>query len=96
MANNASISANIAGRYAQAVFDLVREEGAVDALAGQVESLGTALKDSADLRTLINSPLISRGEQEAAIGAVASRMGLSPVLANTLRLMAQNLSLIHI
>lgn len=90
MANNASISANIAGRYAQAVFDLVREEGAVDALAGQVESLGTALKDSADLRTLINSPLISRGEQEAAIGAVASRMGLSPVLANTLRLMAQN------
>lgn len=90
MANNASISANIAGRYAQAVFDLIREQGAVDALAGQVESLGAALKDSADLRTLITSPLYSREQQETAIGAIADRMGLAPVLGNTLRLMAQN------
>ena len=90
MANNASISANIAGRYAQAVFDLIREQGAVDALAGQVESLGAALKDSEDLRKLIGSPLFSREQQENAIGAIASKMGLSPVLTNTLRLMAQN------
>lgn len=90
MANNASISANIAGRYAQAVFDLIREQGAVDALAGQVESLGAALKDSEDLRKLIASPLFSREQQENAIGAIAGKMGLSPVLTNTLRLMARN------
>ena len=90
MANTASISANVAGRYAQAVFELVREQGGLDQLAAQVESLGAALKDSADLRTLISSPLFSREEKENAIGAVADRMGLSPVLGNTLRLMAQN------
>ena len=39
MANTASISANIAGRYAQAVFDLVKEEGALDRLSTEVESL---------------------------------------------------------
>lgn len=90
MANNASISANIAGRYAQAVFDLAKEQGGVDALAGQVEALGAALGDSADLRTLISSALYSREDQEKAIGAVADKMGLGPILGNTLRLMARN------
>lgn len=90
MANTASISANIAGRYAQAVFDLVKDQGGLDALATQVDSLGTALKDSDDLRTLIGSALYSREQQENAITAIAAKMGLSPLLTNTLRLMAQN------
>ena len=33
MANTASISANVAGRYAQAVFDIAREQGDFDLLA---------------------------------------------------------------
>jgi len=90
VANTASISANIAGRYAQAVFDLVKEEGGLDRLSTEVESLRAALADSADLRTLIGSPLYSRDEQESAIVAVAQAMGLSQILTNTLRLMAQN------
>lgn len=90
MANTASISANVAGRYAQAVFDIAREQGDVDLLAGQVDDLGRALSESEDLRTLTTSPLYSREEQGRAIGAVAERMGLSPVLANTLRIMARN------
>ena len=36
VANTASISANIAGRYAQAVFDLAREQGALDGLGREV------------------------------------------------------------
>ena len=90
VANTASISANIAGRYAQAVFDLVKEEGALDRLSTEVESLRTTLNDSADLRTLIGSPLYSREDQESAIVAIAGRMGLSAIMTNTLRLMAQN------
>lgn len=90
VANTASISANIAGRYAQAVFDLVREEGGLDRLSTEVDSLRSTLNDSADLRTLIGSPLYSREEQESAITAIAGAMGLSQILTNTLRLMAQN------
>ena len=90
MANTASISANVAGRYAQAVFDIAREQGDIDALAGQVDDLGRALTESEDLRTLTTSPLYSRDEQGRAIGAIADRMGLSPVLGNTLRIMARN------
>ena len=90
VANTASISANIAGRYAQAVFDLAKDDGGLDQLATQVGDLGTALKDSADLRTLIGSALYSRQQQEDAITAIAAKMGLSALLTNTLRLMAQN------
>lgn len=90
MANTASISANIAGRYAQAVFDLVQDEGGLDRLSTEIDSLRAALEVSADLRTLIGSPLYSREEQESAVVAVAERMGLSQILTNTLRLMSQN------
>jgi F-type H+-transporting ATPase subunit delta len=90
VANTASISANIAGRYAQAVFDLVQEQGTLDQLSTELDSLRATLGDSADLRELIGSPLYSREQQESAIAAIAQAMGLSQVLTNTLRLMAQN------
>lgn len=90
MANSASISADIAGRYAQALFDLVKESGGVDALASQVDDLAAALDDSAEFRDMIASPILSREEQAAAIGALAAKMGLSDALGNTLRLMARN------
>ncbi|MDM7255232.1 MAG: F0F1 ATP synthase subunit delta [Paracoccus sp. (in: a-proteobacteria)] len=90
MANSASISANIAGRYAQAVFDIVKEEGGFDRLSEQLSALADALADSADLRDLIESPVYSRAQQESAISAVAEKLGLSATLKNTLALMAQN------
>ena len=42
------------------------------------------------LRDLINSPIYTRQQQQDAIRAIAAKMGLSPELANTLRLMARN------
>ena len=90
MANSVSISQSIAGRYAQAVFEIAKESGGMDALATQTDDLNAALHDSAELRDLIASPIYSRDQQAAAIGALSTRMGLSPVLANTLQLMAKN------
>ena len=52
--------------------------------------LRAALDDSADLRALISSPIYTRDQQSAAIAALSQRMGFSPVLANTLQLMARN------
>ena len=90
VANSVSISQSIAGRYAQAVFEIAKESGGMDALATQTDDLSAALHDSAELRDLIASPIYSRDQQAAAIGALSTRMGLSPVLANTLQLMAKN------
>lgn len=90
VANSVSMSQSIAGRYAQAVFDIVKDEGGLDALAQQADDLGAALADSGDLRDLISSPLYSRDQQSRAIAALTARMGLSVTLSNTLQLMARN------
>ncbi|WBU52146.1 F0F1 ATP synthase subunit delta [Paracoccus sp. SCSIO 75233] len=90
VANSASISASIAGRYAQALFDIVKESGGVDQLASQIDDLGAALDESDALRDLIASPIYSRDQQGKGIAALAEKMGLSGPLANTLKLMAQN------
>ncbi len=88
MGASASISSSIAGRYATALFELSLEAGQIDALQNDISALGDALSGSAELRDLMSSPLYHRDQAQAAIGAVASAMGLSDVLANTLRLMA--------
>ncbi|MBQ4824835.1 F0F1 ATP synthase subunit delta [Leisingera sp. M527] len=88
MSEPASISAGIAARYATAVFDIAQENKALDSLETSINDLAAALADSDDLNSLIQSPLVSRDEQGAAITAVADKMGLDPVLRNTLALMA--------
>lgn len=90
VANSSSISADVAGRYAQALFDLVKDAGTIDALSAQIDELALAHDESADLRDLTVSPLHNRDQQEAAIAALAARAGFSPELSNTLRLMARN------
>ena len=88
MSEPASISSGIASRYAAAVFDIASEDKALDALEADITNLEEALGVSADLREMISSPIHSRDDQQAAIGAVAENLGLSGTVTNTLRLMA--------
>jgi F-type H+-transporting ATPase subunit delta len=83
-----SISTGIAARYATAVFELAREDKALDGLESDVDALTSALRESDDFRELIRSPIYSRADQEAAIAALAAKMGLSETTGRTLRLMA--------
>ena len=85
----ASISTSIADRYASAVFDLAKDGKKLKALETDVDALGAALDDSSDFVDLISSPIYGRDAQGAAITAIAKKMELSPVVSNTLALMAQ-------
>nr|WP_203583253.1 F0F1 ATP synthase subunit delta [Ruegeria sp. PrR005] len=85
----ASISAGIAARYATAIFEIAKENNDLKGLETGINDLAAALAESADLRGLIASPLVSRTEQEAAITAIAKKMKLGAVLTNSLGLMAQ-------
>ncbi len=90
VANSVSMSQSIAGRYAQAVFDIINEEGGLDDLARQTDDLQNALDESSEFRDLIASPLYSRAQQGGVISEIAGKMGLSVTLTNTLKLMSQN------
>jgi F-type H+-transporting ATPase subunit delta len=85
----ASVSTGIAARYASAVFDLAKDGNALKALEADADSLTAALAASPELAAMIASPVISRTEQGAAISAIAAKMGLSTLTANTLALMSE-------
>ena len=86
----ASISNGISGRYATALFDLAKEEKTLPRLEKDVATLSEAIAASEDLTKLISSPVYTRVEMQAAVTAVASKIGLGDKLTNTLALMAQN------
>ena len=90
MANDDPIMASVAGRYAAALFDLANEERKLSVTEGDVELLQKLLDENADLRRMVTSPVISATEQSAAIGAIASRAGLSPLVVNFVGLLARN------
>ena len=89
MSEPASISSGIAARYATAVFEIAQDDGQLAELETTLDALTAALAESSDLSDLITSPLYSREDQEAAITAVAAKMGAMPVVTNVLGLMAQ-------
>ena len=88
MSEPASISTSIAGRYATAVYDLAKDGKKVKAIETDLGTLSDAMADSSDFNALIHSPIYSRDEQGTAIAALAEKMKLSPIMANTLALMA--------
>ena len=90
MSEPASISAGIAQRYATAIFEIAQENDNLDGLESSIKDLSDAMADSADLRALIHSPIVSRADQEAAITAIAKKMNLAPVMRKSLALMATN------
>ena len=80
----------MAGRYATALFELARDEKAVDAVRADLEAFATLLDDSEDLRRLVRSPVFSADEQSKALASVLDKAGLKGLAANFLLLVASN------
>jgi F-type H+-transporting ATPase subunit delta len=84
----ASISTGIAARYATAIFELAKEDNALDKLESDIADLDAAQGSSEAFRNFIASPIYSRDAQGRAITEIAGKMELSAMLTNTLALMA--------
>ncbi len=84
------IVAGLGGRYATALFQLARDGGSLDAVAGSMAKLNQALADSADFAELTRSPLIGRDASTRAALATADSLGLDPLSKNFLGLLAKN------
>ena len=80
----------VGGRYAQALFDLADETGALDAVRGDLASLKAAWLDSADLRRLAQSPVISAEDQAKGLAAIADKAKFNATTKKFLGLLAQN------
>jgi F-type H+-transporting ATPase subunit delta len=88
LAKEESIVSGMAGRYAQALFDLARERGVTDQVAADLSTFSTLIAESADLQRFIKSPVFTAEEQVRALTAVLSRTGIAGISGNFLKLVA--------
>ncbi len=77
-------------RYAQALFDLADETGALDAVRADLKSLRAAWIESADLRRLATSPVIAAEDQQKGLVAIADAAKFHRTTRNLLGLLGQN------
>ncbi len=80
----------IAERYAAALFALADQKGLLDTVASDLKSLEAMIRESADLRRLIESPALSRADQAKAILALAAQAKFDALTSHFLGLLAQN------
>lgn len=90
MASEDPISQSMAGRYANALFELAREQGRLPQVESDIRMFEAMLADSEDLRRLVKSPVFSADDQGRAIGAVLAKSEVSLLTANFFRLIARN------
>ena len=82
--------ASMAGRYAAALFDLAKDEKQLPQVEADLVAFRALLDESADLRRLIRSPVISAEDQAKALDAVLAKAGVSPLTVNFFKLIARN------
>lgn len=90
MEHSAGIQASLSGRYATALFELARDEGKLEAVQASLATMREALAESDDLKRLVASPLVSRGDAGKAIAATAQVLGLDPLTTRFLGVIAAN------
>ena len=90
METSGGIQANLAGRYATALFGLARDQKQIDAVSRSLDQLSQALLDSREFAELVESPLVSRQDAGKALAAIAAKLGVDPITANFLGVLARN------
>ena len=80
----------VAGRYASALFELARDERAVDAVAGDLDRFNALIRESPDLQRLVRSPVFTAEEQGKAVGTILDQAGISGLAGNFIRLVTTN------
>jgi F-type H+-transporting ATPase subunit delta len=80
----------MAGRYATALFELAREQNAIDTVKVNLDRFDALVAEIADLARLLRSPVLSADEQGRALSGVLDKVGIDGLAANFLKLVATN------
>jgi len=84
------IISGMAGRYATALFELARDEKAVDAVKKDLDQFDALVSGSADLNRLVRSPVFDADAQLRALSAILAKAGITGLAANFLRAITTN------
>ncbi len=78
----------LAGRYANAVFELACEQNLLDAVSADLTALGSMIAASPELARLVNAPVYGSDLQKKGIEALLTKMGASKLTHNFILLLA--------
>ena len=90
MSSETSGVSALARRYATALFELADEKKQLDEVARDLTSITAMIDSSADLRRLIQSPIIPRHKQFLAMDAILATADVGKITRNFLGVVTQN------
>ena len=90
MAGKDPIISGVAGRYANALFELALENKAVDSVKKDLDQFDALVAESADLDRLVRSPAFAADDQLKALSAVLAKADIKGLAANFLRAITTN------
>jgi F-type H+-transporting ATPase subunit delta len=90
VADTTSLESGVAERYANALFELALESGALESVDADLKRFAGLIDESDDLRRLVRSPVFPADEQLRAISAVLDKAEIGGLAGNLIRLAAKN------
>ena len=90
MASDGTAASGLAVRYATALFDLAAERNSLDQVASDLAQLKDLLAQSPDLRRFLRSPVLTREQQNQALGSLLQKAGISELTQQFVALVARN------
>lgn len=90
MAAQNSVLTQIARPYASALFDLASSENQLASVETSLSDVTRLIGESADFSRFLRSPVISADNKASALDALLAKATTNPLVANFLRLVAQN------
>ncbi|HXT80794.1 MAG TPA: F0F1 ATP synthase subunit delta [Acetobacteraceae bacterium] len=83
-------SGGLADRYAAALYSYADDQGALSTVVDEMEALGRLIDSSADLRALLESPLIDVNSATKAALAVLEQQGFGKIVRDLVGVVAAN------
>ena len=82
--------AEVGARYAQALYDLAEQHGAVAAVEADLDAFERLRAEAPDFKRLLDSPLIGHGDKAKGLLAIADAAGVAPLMRKFLGLLGAN------
>ena len=80
----------LAGRYAGALYALAEDTGNIKEIVADLTDLAKLVGENDDMKMLISSPALTRGEQQAGITAITEKAGANALTVKFLGTLAEN------
>jgi F-type H+-transporting ATPase subunit delta len=90
VADNTSQDSTVAGRYANALFELALDAKALPAVEADLGRVSALIQSSPELQRLVKSPVFSADEQKRAVSAILDRAEIGGLVGNLVRVVAGN------